>query len=89
MNQEILPSKVSRQIKAGDVYRHMTGGGGGYGAPLERDPVDVVEDIRQGKLSAAYCESEYGVVVKPGTFELDEAATRKRRRSRLPSVDAA
>lgn len=87
--EQVMPSKITRQIHAGDVYRHVTGGGGGYGSPYERDTGEVIEDIRQGKLSPAYCEREYGVVVKPGTFDLDEGATAKRRGSAQPRGVAA
>ncbi|MCO5089822.1 hydantoinase B/oxoprolinase family protein [Bosea sp. (in: a-proteobacteria)] len=88
-SEEVMPSKITRQIHAGDVYRHVTGGGGGYGSPCERDAGEVIEDIRQGKLTAAYCEREYGVVVRPGTLELDEAATRERRSKVSPREAAA
>src|SRR5712672_426831 len=38
-------------LKAGDAFRIRSGGGGGYGAPLERPPELVQEDVRQGYVS--------------------------------------
>src|ERR1700758_662628 len=35
-------------LKAGDAFRIRSGGGGGYGSPLERPAQDVQEDARQG-----------------------------------------
>lgn len=60
---EPLPSKVTTELSKGDVFRHVTGGGGGFGAPGERDPALVALDVRNGKLSPAYAEQEYGVRV--------------------------
>jgi N-methylhydantoinase B len=44
------------------VYIH-TGGGGGYGAPLERDPESVASDVRRGYVSSAQARQLYGVVL--------------------------
>ena len=75
------PSKITCTIKGGDVYRHVTGGGGGYGSPFER-PLDLTAaDVIDGKITREYAEREYGVVFKPGSNEIDEAATRKKRAS--------
>src|SRR5206468_1517213 len=65
---EALPSKVTMSMKAGDVYCHITGGGGGYGPPFARSPELVAEDVRDDKLSRAYAEREYGVVLPPDGF---------------------
>jgi len=37
-------------------------GGGGWGDPLARDPLRVIEDIRDGMVSIEAAKSEYGVV---------------------------
>ena len=54
---------------------NLTGGGGGWGNPLERDPLKVAEDVRQGFVTLESASRYYGVVVDPGTFEIDETAT--------------
>ncbi|WP_108659584.1 hydantoinase B/oxoprolinase family protein [Acuticoccus kandeliae] len=70
-----LPSKITTQIKAGDVYRHRTGGGGGYGSPLER-PLDEIEiDLRNEKLSPAYVREHYAAIVGADGVTIDRAAT--------------
>ncbi|WP_028223021.1 hydantoinase B/oxoprolinase family protein [Paraburkholderia oxyphila] len=44
-----------------DVIRVRTGSGGGYGDPAERSRAAVVEDVRNGYLSAELAEKIYGV----------------------------
>ena len=69
-------------LHRGDVVRLITGVGGGYGDPLERDPAAVREDVLNELLSAGQAEEIYGVVVDPDTLELDWDATRVVRRGR-------
>jgi N-methylhydantoinase B len=70
------------QLRAGDAFRIRSGGGGGYGSPLDR-PVDQVrEDVRQGYVTVAAAAELYGVVVDEDTFEVDEAATGRLRAGR-------
>jgi N-methylhydantoinase B len=63
----------------GDAYILRSGGGGGYGSPLERDLAALENDIRQGYVSRAAAEELYGVVFVPGTSRIDPAATATRR----------
>ena len=65
----------SAAVKAGDRFRHLTAGAGGWGDPLERDPSDVARDVRNGMLSAEYARREYGVVLTDATSTVDETAT--------------
>jgi N-methylhydantoinase B len=54
--------KASRvTLKRGDVVRTMTGGGGGYGAPGDRDEELVRADVRDGHVSAEAARDLYGV----------------------------
>ena len=50
-------------------------GGGGYGAPYERDPQRVLDDVRQGYVSAKAAKRDYGVVIRADSMTIDEAAT--------------
>ena len=52
---------------------------GGFGAPYERDPERVAQDVRHGYVSVAAAAQSYGVVVDPRTLKIDQAATDKRR----------
>src|SRR5260370_1406009 len=51
------------QIKAGDAFRLRSGGGGGYGSPLDRPVEDVRDDVRQGYVSVHEAAVFYGVVI--------------------------
>jgi N-methylhydantoinase B len=66
-------------LKAGDAFRIRSGGGGGYGSPLEREAELVQEDVRQGYVSIAAAAELYGVVIEPATLAIDRAATAKLR----------
>jgi N-methylhydantoinase B len=50
-------------IRAGQVVRIRTTGGGGWGDPLERDPGLVARDVRWAKVSRTSAERDYGVVL--------------------------
>jgi N-methylhydantoinase B len=78
---EVSPckSKMMTTLLVNDLYRHITGGGGGYGPPWERESSLVVQDIRNQKLSRKYAEKEYGVVLRSGTFSVNESETTCRR----------
>src|SRR5580692_445969 len=45
-NAPPLPSKLTMNMKKGDLFRHEVAGGGGWGDPLERDPALVLKDVR-------------------------------------------
>lgn len=60
-------------VRAGEVIRIRTTGGGGWGDPLNRAPSRVVADVRDGKVSAHAAQADYGVVLTPSGF--DPAAT--------------
>jgi N-methylhydantoinase B len=57
--------KCSRvALKRGDVVRTMTGGGGGFGDPAERDLEAVRADIRNRHVSAEAAQDVYGVGIR-------------------------
>jgi N-methylhydantoinase B len=69
------PSKFANvPLAAGDEYVIESGGGGGFGDPLERDPRLVAEDVRLGYVSDVAAGRDYGVVLAPGGG-VDEART--------------
>jgi N-methylhydantoinase B len=57
-------------IATGERVKIMTGGGGGWGVPSERDPEAVRRDVREGYVSAEAARRDYGI---------EAAATRARR----------
>ncbi len=76
----VLMTEVAR-LERGDVYRHVMSGGGGFGDPLERDPLRVLQDVIEEKISPAHAEEAYGVAIIPGAGgpTLDPATTAARR----------
>ena len=52
----------------------QTGGGGGWGDPLERRPEAVRWDVIEGLVSREAAERDYGVVLKQD-YAIDQAAT--------------
>jgi N-methylhydantoinase B len=58
-------------VRAGELIRIRTTGGGGWGDPLDRPYDEVVRDVRWGKVSVAGARDDYGVVVTGGP---DDAA---------------
>jgi N-methylhydantoinase B len=48
-------------IAAGEIVRISTGGGGGFGAPSERDRDAILRDVAEGYVSAEAARRDYGV----------------------------
>jgi N-methylhydantoinase B len=77
-----LPTRYADYpLKAGDVFRLDTPGGGGYGEALAREPARVLDDVIEGVVSPEGAAREYGVVVKRNgaRWTIDEAATAAQR----------
>ena len=70
---------LTAQLKRGDAYALRSGGGGGFGSPLERPPERVREDVRQGYVSLGAARDYYGVVLDPKTLAVDAEATEAER----------
>ncbi len=68
-------------LKRGDQIRIVTGGGGGYGPPRERDPELVGQDVRGGLLTPQQALQTYGVVLKEDRT-IDHARTAAQRGGR-------
>jgi N-methylhydantoinase B len=81
-HQKILPvlPMQALSLKKGDVFRHILPGGGGYGDPLERDPLMVLEDVLDEKLSVDYARRVYGVIINRDGLSIDVDATTELRR---------
>jgi N-methylhydantoinase B len=70
-----LPSKLTMEIRRGDVLRHELAGGGGWGDPLDRDPALVLKDVRNAMVSEAKAREDYGVVLDTSHWTVDREAT--------------
>jgi N-methylhydantoinase B len=70
---------VALPLKAGQVYRQVSAGAGGWGNPLDRAPDAVLRDVSNELVSRAQARDLYGVVVDDRATAVDDAATRERR----------
>ncbi|MBS7699729.1 MULTISPECIES: hydantoinase B/oxoprolinase family protein [unclassified Chelatococcus] len=78
---------LSQKLSAGDVYTVCSGGGGGFGSPLERNLADLENDLRQGYVSRKAASEFYGAAFdKDGRIDRDATALRRidMRRRGLP-----
>ncbi|MBV8242491.1 MAG: hydantoinase B/oxoprolinase family protein [Hyphomicrobiales bacterium] len=77
-----LPTRYADYpLRAGDIFRLDTPGGGGHGDPLTRDAERVLADVREGLVSREAAERDYGVVLEPAahSWVIDRTATQARR----------
>jgi N-methylhydantoinase B len=64
-DREELEPITTRQLAAGDVLRFERSGGGGYGPPQERNRDEVLDDVRNGYISAQSAKMIYGCTFDP------------------------
>ena len=50
-------------LPEGEIVSLRSGGGGGWGDPLRRDPERVLADVRNGFISIENAKAAYGVTV--------------------------
>jgi len=81
----LLDSKLTMHLRRGDVFRHELPGGGGWGDPLDRDPSNVLSDVRNEYISVDGANRDYGVVIDTSTWIVDVVATQNLRKSRRHS----
>jgi len=62
-----------------EVVSFQTGGGGGYGSPLERESEKVLLDVINGYVSLQKAREEYGVVINQDRMKIDIKATKQLR----------
>jgi N-methylhydantoinase B len=66
-----LPSRFGDyRLSRDDIIRVERPGGGGLGDPRRRAPEAVLEDVRQGYVSPARAEREYGIAVESDNGEI-------------------
>jgi len=78
------------QCKKGDIFHHVSAGGGGFGCPWEREPAQVLADVLEEKVGIAAARDDYGVVIDSFTMTVDARATDQLRRdARHQATDRA
>jgi len=71
--------EIIKGIPPGTLFHEIAGGGGGYGDPFQRPVEKVLKDVRNGFVSIEKAKEDYGVVIDPLTFQVDEEETRRLR----------
>jgi len=66
---------LAQPVLAGDRYALRSGGGGGYGHPLDRALELIERDIVNSYVSLDEAEAIYGAVVVPGSLKVDREAS--------------
>jgi N-methylhydantoinase B len=72
---EAVVGGVYEPMAPGEVLVNNSGGGGGWGPPLEREPQAVLHDVREGYVTVGAAKRDYGVVIDEATLNLDAVAT--------------
>ena len=70
---------LTMHLTEGEAFGLRSGGGGGFGDPLERPLEDVRYDVEQGYVSLEIARDHYAVAVDPTTFALDVEGTKRLR----------
>jgi N-methylhydantoinase B len=68
-------------VRAGEVIRIRTTGGGGWGDPLDRPYEEVARDVAWGKVSVDGARDDYGVVLAADGSTVDHRASDELRAS--------
>jgi N-methylhydantoinase B len=81
-SRQPLPSKTDNvRVYAGDRVIFRTAGAGGWGDPLERDPLRTRNDVARKLMSETKAREEYGVVLTGAGLDVDRRATEELRDS--------
>jgi N-methylhydantoinase B len=67
-------------LKENETVSFQTGGGGGYGSPLDREPDLVLDDVINGYVSLNSAKEDYGVVINEKEMKVDLEATKELRK---------
>jgi len=84
--ETVMKERVSffGPLEESDVVRVHSAGGGGWGSPYQRDPAQVVRDVRDELVRVDEAASIYGVALdgSQGTWTVNQAETDRLRASR-------
>ena len=75
-----LRKVAAESMRDHDLISLKTGGGGGYGDPMERDPGRVLDDVADGYITVEQARNDYGVVIDQARMAVDPEATRQARK---------
>jgi len=69
--EESLGGASHIRLEPGETIISISGGGGGYGPPIERDPARIQKDLEEGWISAERARTIYGLPLD-GTVEQED-----------------
>ena len=78
-NRIDLKPKISCRLPEDTKVTLEMPGGGGFGPPTKRDPMRVLNDVRNGYVTSKSARMDYGVVIDTHRWEIDEPATKELR----------
>jgi N-methylhydantoinase B len=80
---EVTPARTHRmvQIKTGEILGKVSGGGGGVGNPIERDPAMVLDDVINEWVTPEHARNVYKVAIDVATMTVDEDETQALRQA--------
>lgn len=67
-------------LNKGDVVKLVTATGGGYGEPFKRPAEKVAKDVKNGYITVAQAEADFGVKVNEKTYEVEGLIEERQRR---------
>jgi N-methylhydantoinase B len=73
-NERHMLKANAHVLEPGSVVELLTGGGGGFGDPGQRDPQQVRRDVLDGYVTLEAAERDYGVKLNPETLEVVDAS---------------
>jgi N-methylhydantoinase B len=74
---------LNQVLQPGDAYIIRSGGGGGFGSPMERDLETLEHDVRCGYVTRGAAEKNDGAVFSSDGAAIDATATAARRASMM------
>jgi len=74
-----LVARTPKVYEEGDLLFGFSGGGPGYGDPLERDPHEILEDLRKNIISDWTAQNIYRIAYDPERRKLDPQKTNEQR----------
>jgi len=74
-----LVARTPKVYEEGDLLFGFSGGGPGYGDPLERDPHEIIEDLRKNIISDWTAQNIYRIAYDPERLRLNPEKTKAQR----------
>ena len=74
-NWTVYQKVTALEVEAGTEVELLSAGGGGRGHAYDRDPLRVLDDVRQGYVSVAAAAADYGVILDSTHRQIDQPAT--------------